>query len=107
MPTIDEIVERKAKIDAACRKAGRDPIPFTVMTTCVIGADEADYDRRAAAFKDWSGDAPNTTTGVTGTVEQAKARLQEYADVGVSGVYLQHLLHRDLEMVELIGGLRG
>src|SRR4051794_20299004 len=107
MPTLDEIVERKAKIDAACQKAGREPIPFTVMTTCVIGADEADYDRRAAAFKDWSGDAPDTTTGVTGTVEQAKARLQEYADVGVSGVYLQHLLHRDLEMVELIGGLRG
>ena len=40
--------ERKANIDAACEKAGREPIPFTVMTTCVIGADEADYDARGA-----------------------------------------------------------
>ena len=42
MPTLEQIAERKASIDAACAKAGREPIPFTVMTTCVIGADEAD-----------------------------------------------------------------
>ena len=28
-----EIAERKANIDAACAKAGREPIPFSVMTT--------------------------------------------------------------------------
>src|SRR3954464_4163263 len=31
MPTLEEIAERKAAIDAACQKAGREPIPFTVM----------------------------------------------------------------------------
>jgi F420-dependent oxidoreductase-like protein len=30
-PTLDEVRERKAKIDAACEKAGREPIPFSVM----------------------------------------------------------------------------
>jgi len=108
MPTIDEIVERKAGIDAACRKAGREPIAFTVMSTCVIGADEAGYATRAAAFKALTGEAPNAETGVAGTIEQAKARLAEWEEVGVSGVYLQHLLHRDTAMVELIGtGLGG
>ena len=42
MPTLEEITERKANIDAACEKAGREPIPFTVMTGAVIGADEAE-----------------------------------------------------------------
>jgi len=108
MPTIEQIVERKARIDAACEKAGREPIAFTVMATCVIGSDEADYAKRAAAFTTLTGDAPNTEIGVAGTVEQAKGCLAEWEAVGVSGVYLQHLLHRDTAMVELIGaGLGG
>ena len=40
---------------------------------------------------------------IKGTVEQVKARLAEYEAAGVTGVYLQHLAHRDIEMVELIG----
>jgi alkanesulfonate monooxygenase SsuD/methylene tetrahydromethanopterin reductase-like flavin-dependent oxidoreductase (luciferase family) len=105
MPTLEEIAERKASIDAACAKAGREPIPFTVMTTCVIGADEADYQRRAAAFEALTGEPPNAETGVAGTVEQAKARLAELEGAGVAGIYLQHLLHRDTDMVDLIGTL--
>jgi alkanesulfonate monooxygenase SsuD/methylene tetrahydromethanopterin reductase-like flavin-dependent oxidoreductase (luciferase family) len=77
------------------------------MTSCVIGADEDEYDARAAAFKELTGDEPNAQTGVVGTVEQARARLQEWAALGVSGVYLQHLLHRDTAMVELIGAELG
>jgi alkanesulfonate monooxygenase SsuD/methylene tetrahydromethanopterin reductase-like flavin-dependent oxidoreductase (luciferase family) len=78
------------------------------MTGCVIGTDAAEFDRRAAAYQDWTGQAPDAETGVVGTVEQAKARLQELEGAGVSGVYLQHLVHRDREMVELIGReLRG
>jgi alkanesulfonate monooxygenase SsuD/methylene tetrahydromethanopterin reductase-like flavin-dependent oxidoreductase (luciferase family) len=107
MPTPEQLAERKASIDAACEKAGREPLPFTVMTTCVIGADEAEYAERAAAFEQLTGGAPNAETGVVGTVEQAKARLKEWEDAGVSGVYLQHLLHRDIAMVELIGSAHG
>jgi alkanesulfonate monooxygenase SsuD/methylene tetrahydromethanopterin reductase-like flavin-dependent oxidoreductase (luciferase family) len=36
-PTADEVRERRAAIVAACEKAGREPIPFTVMFT--IGDD--------------------------------------------------------------------
>lgn len=105
MPTLEQIAERKASIDAACAKAGREPIPFTVMTTCVIGADKADFSRRAAAFEELTGSAPDAATHVVGTLEQARARLAELEAAGVSGIYLQHLLHRDTAMVELIGEL--
>jgi F420-dependent oxidoreductase-like protein len=103
MPSLEQVCERKANIDAACEKAGREPIPFTMMTGTVIGADEAEYDRRAAALKAWSGMEPDPSLWICGTVEQAKARLAEYEEAGVSKIYCQHLVHRDIEMVELIG----
>jgi F420-dependent oxidoreductase-like protein len=103
MPTLEEIGERRANIVAACEKAGREPIPFTVMTGCVVGADQAQYEERVAALKAWTGSEPNPETQIVGTVEQAAARLREYEAAGVTRIYLQHLVHRDVEMVELIG----
>ena len=38
-----------------------------------------------------------------GTVEQVAERLRAYEQAGVSRVMLQHLVHEDLAMVELIG----
>jgi alkanesulfonate monooxygenase SsuD/methylene tetrahydromethanopterin reductase-like flavin-dependent oxidoreductase (luciferase family) len=105
MPTLEQIAERKAAIDAACAKAGREEIPFTVMTTCVIGADQPDLARRLASFRELTGSDPDATTTVVGTLKEAKERLAELEAAGVSGVYLQHLLHRDIDMVELIGQL--
>src|SRR4051812_2891764 len=64
MPTLAEIGERRANIDAACEKAGREPIPFTVMTGCVIGADQAEYEERAAALVAWTGSEPNAETQI-------------------------------------------
>ena len=86
MPTLD--ADRRAQganIDAACEKAGREPIPFTVMTGCVIGADQAEYERRARGAEG-AGRAPhpNPETAIVGTVEQAAARLREYEAAGVS-----------------------
>jgi alkanesulfonate monooxygenase SsuD/methylene tetrahydromethanopterin reductase-like flavin-dependent oxidoreductase (luciferase family) len=86
-PTLDEIRERKANLDAACAKVGREPIPFTVMTPSSVGHDHPDA----------------TDTWINGSVEQVKARLAELEQAGVSGVYLQMQDHRDLEMVERIG----
>jgi alkanesulfonate monooxygenase SsuD/methylene tetrahydromethanopterin reductase-like flavin-dependent oxidoreductase (luciferase family) len=88
MPTLAEISERKARIDAACAAAGREPIPFSVMTTATIGSTPADA---------------NPDTWITGSVAQAAARLREYEAAGVSRIFLQHLAHRDLATVELIG----
>lgn len=103
-PSLEQIRERRANIAAACEKAGREPIPFSVMTTTVIGADEADYDRRMRELEAWTGARQeNPDTMILGTVDRVIARLKEYEQAGVARIYLQHLLHRDLEMVELIG----
>jgi F420-dependent oxidoreductase-like protein len=74
MPTLEEAAERKARIDAACVTAGRDPIPFTMMGPLPDAANDA-------------------------TIEQYKG----FAGVGVSRIYVQHLEHRDLDTVAWIG----
>jgi alkanesulfonate monooxygenase SsuD/methylene tetrahydromethanopterin reductase-like flavin-dependent oxidoreductase (luciferase family) len=40
---------------------------------------------------------------VVGTVDEAVSQLRALADLGLARVMLQHLLHTDLETVELIG----
>lgn len=75
MPTLDEAAERKARIDAACAAAGREPIPFSMMGPVEIGPDMAP------------------------TVDHLKA----YENAGVSRVFIQHLEHRDLATVRRIG----
>ena len=67
---------------------------------------QAEYEARVAELKAWAGEeagTPNPETWIVGTVEQAAARLREYEAAGVSRIYLQHLVHRDIAMVELIG----
>jgi F420-dependent oxidoreductase-like protein len=98
----DEVARRKANIDAACRKAGRDPIPFTFMSGLLLGADEAALAERRRELEAWAS-VPDPETGFVGTVEQVAARIKEYEAVGVTRVYLQYLLHRDVDTVELIG----
>jgi alkanesulfonate monooxygenase SsuD/methylene tetrahydromethanopterin reductase-like flavin-dependent oxidoreductase (luciferase family) len=64
--------------------------------------------RRAEELGRWRGApvdlaAPETATWVAGTPAQVIERLRTLEAAGVARVYLQLLLHRDLEAVELIG----
>jgi F420-dependent oxidoreductase-like protein len=95
----EEAGRRRERIVAACEAADREPIPFSLMTTTLIGTDEGEVDRRVREL----GRDPDREASLVGTVEEVTERLRAYAAVGVSRVYLQHLLHRDLESVELIG----
>jgi F420-dependent oxidoreductase-like protein len=87
MPTLEEIAERRDRIGAACQAAGREPIPFSVMATTKIGPDRGTLD----------------PTWIGGTLPQVVDQLKAYENAGVSRVFLQHLDHRDLPTVELIG----
>jgi alkanesulfonate monooxygenase SsuD/methylene tetrahydromethanopterin reductase-like flavin-dependent oxidoreductase (luciferase family) len=102
-----DCAERKARVDDACRGEGRDPMPFSLMTGCVVGRDRAEVERRGRAVADRTGLDPDdllqSARTIVGTVDEVVARIGEYAEVGVERVYLQHLDHGDLEMVELIG----
>ena len=82
------------------REAGRDPLRFSLMIGCVVARDESELRVRLAQFKDISGqDEPP----ISGTVDQVVAKLREYEQVGVERVMLQHLVHEDVEMVNVLG----
>lgn len=104
--------ERRQRLDEACERVGRDPatLRFSLMTTCVVATDEAELlerARRVVAVTGGSGAeaflADNRETGIVGTVEQVREHLPALEEAGVERVFLQHLDHRDLEMVALIG----
>jgi F420-dependent oxidoreductase-like protein len=109
-PSLEEVAQRRANLDAAAEEVGRTrPLPLSVMTMTIIGADQADLDRRIAAVCSAGEVGPDefltrvNPAWIIGTVEQALERFGELAEAGVSRVMCQHLAHWDLEFVELLG----
>jgi F420-dependent oxidoreductase-like protein len=108
-PTRADIVERRARIDRACEQAGRDPIPFSVMTTVIVGDGEADLRERAGRVAARLGGNPEqllespSDTWVVGTLEAAAEQLAQLAELGVERVMCQHLAHEDTDFVALLG----
>ena len=107
-----QCAERRTALDRACDEAGRDPssLALSLMTTCVIGSDEAEVDRRLRSVLAVSDDSrppaevlAANPQWLLGTVDEIADRIEEYRAVGVGRVFLQHLDHRDLEAVALIG----
>jgi F420-dependent oxidoreductase-like protein len=108
----DQAADVRAKVTAACERAGRDPgtMRFSVMTGSLLGATREDalerarqlYGRRArdTGFDDWL--EVYSARSVVGSVDEAVARLRDYERAGCDRVMLQHLLHADLEPVRLI-----
>ncbi len=109
--SVDEIRERRDAFAQAWRAAGRDPdaFRFSAMVTVLVGSDEADFRERAAALGARRRQDVGSLVdglrghGVAGTIDEAAQRLRELEHAGVQRVMLQHLLHDDLESVELIG----
>ncbi|MEX2551155.1 MAG: TIGR03560 family F420-dependent LLM class oxidoreductase [Nitriliruptoraceae bacterium] len=112
-PSPEDARERKRKLDAACADAGREPLPMSIMTGCLLGRDEAEVRDRAGRLKASSGAGGDLdawldglkSEWVVGTVDQAAQRLQTYTQAGVSRFMLQHQLHDDVEMVGIMGEL--
>ncbi len=112
-PTVEAVRDRRARLVAAYKEANRDPdeLRLSMMTRCIVGADESEVRERARASMERAGEdgdvdaflAGNADTWLVGTVEQVVERLQAYAAAGVSRVMCQHLLHTDLDMVALLG----
>ena len=113
MATAAEIAEIRERLDAACEAAGRDPatLPLSMMTGWLVGADEAELRDRASRLAEWKdegedGDAflaglrPST---IKGTTAEAVEQLRELEQAGLTRIMGQHLLHRDLDAIELLG----
>jgi F420-dependent oxidoreductase-like protein len=111
--TTEEMAEMRARLDRACEDEGRDPatLPLSLMTGWLVGADEAELKDRARRLAQWrqeADDADEFLAGIpdswiTGTVAEAVGRLRQLKEAGVKRVMAQHLLHRDLDAVQLIG----
>jgi len=99
----DDCRERRERVDAAAREAGRDPLTFSVMTGCVVGRDGDELAERRGRFREVTGRDVDAERQVVGTVEQAVERLREYEAAGVERIMLQHLAHEDVEMVAVLG----
>lgn len=108
-PTVQDIERRKAQIDRACEQAGRDPIPFSIMTAVVLGVDSSELAERLRRLAEKMGaDAEALAASppeawIVGTLEDAAEQLAIRRDAGVSRVMCQHLLHDDIDAVALLG----
>jgi F420-dependent oxidoreductase-like protein len=109
--SIDEIRERSEAFAVAWADAGRDrdDFRFSAMVSVAVGADEGQVRDRVARLAEWQGREREDVLsslragGVMGTVDEAAERLRELEAAGAQRVMLQHLLHDDLDAVELIG----
>ena len=99
-PTVEETRDRRRILDDAARAAGREPLTFSMMTTCVVGRDRAEVRERLEAVAQVN-DAP--VRGVVGTVDEVCESLRAYAAAGLDRAMLQHPRHEDVEMVAVLG----
>lgn len=113
MATAGEVRDIRERLDAACEAEGRDPaeLPLSVMTGWIVGADRDELRARAARLSEWRGEGgdgdaylaalPDST--IKGTVAEAVEQLRALEEAGLSRVMAQHLLHRDLDAVAVMG----
>lgn len=107
----EELRERRENVLRAAAEAGREPLVFSLMTGCVVGRDPAELLERVGRLlaRTRREDDPEAFIRerrdrmVLGTVEEAVERLRELEEAGVERIFLQHLVHDDVDMVRLVG----
>ena len=113
MSTAEEIADVRKRLDEACEAIDRDPktLPLSMMTGWLVGADEAELRDRASRLAQWKGEGDDgeaflaglRESTIKGTTEQAVEQLRELEAAGLTRIMGQHLLHRDLDAIELLG----
>jgi F420-dependent oxidoreductase-like protein len=113
MLTVEEVADLRARLDAACEAEDRDPatLPLSMMTGWLVGADSADLHDRAGQLSEWQGGggdgvafvAGQPSSTILGTTAEAIEQLHALKQAGVTRVMGQHLLHRDLDAIALMG----
>ncbi len=113
MMSAEEIADLRARLDRACEAEDRDPatLPLSMMTAWLVGADREELRDRANRLAQWKGRGEDGDAllanfrqgGIKGTTPEALEQLAELEQAGLTRLMAQHLLHRDLEAVELLG----
>ena len=108
-----DVLAMKDRVTAACEAAGREPIPFSLMTGVLAGRDRAELRDRARLLAEHNGEAAEpddylaslVPEWIVGTVDEVAEQLGTLRDAGLARVMCQQLLHTDLDHVALIGEL--
>lgn len=113
MSTAEKVADLRRRLDEACEREERDPatLPLSMMTGWLVGADRDDLVDRAARLSRWKGQGDDgeafmaglRPSTILGTVEEAIEQLRELEAAGLTRIMGQHLLHRDLDAVALMG----
>ncbi|HWL33072.1 MAG TPA: LLM class flavin-dependent oxidoreductase [Gaiellaceae bacterium] len=109
--TPEECAERRERLVRACEREGRAPIPLSLMIACAIGRTPEEARERIRRRLERAGQqvdpdeyrSKRGAASILGTLDEAAGQLRAYEQAGVARVMLQHLDHRDLELVALIG----
>jgi F420-dependent oxidoreductase-like protein len=99
--SIEDTARQIGRVRAACDEVGRSQtMVFSAAQTTAVGADEAEFGRRAAAI----GQSPESlrTGGLGGSVNEVVDRIGAYADLGVTRMYLQIMDLADLDHLAFI-----
>jgi F420-dependent oxidoreductase-like protein len=113
MSTAEEIADLRRRLDQACEAAERNPktLPLSMMTGWLVGVDRDELRDRATRLAQWKGEGEDgdaylavlRESTIAGTVPEAVEQLRELEAAGLTRIMGQHLLHRDLDAIELMG----
>jgi F420-dependent oxidoreductase-like protein len=113
MSTAEEIADIRKRLDEACDAADRDPksLPLSMMTGWLVGADADELRDRASRLAQWKGEGDDgeallaglRPSAIKGTTPEAIEQLRELEQAGLTRIMGQHLLHHDLDAIELLG----
>ncbi len=113
MSTAAEIADVRKRLDEACEAADRDPasLPLSMMTGWLVGADADELRDRAGRLAQWKGEGDDgeaflaglRPSTIKGTAPEAIEQLHALEQAGLTRIMGQHLLHRDLDAIELMG----
>jgi F420-dependent oxidoreductase-like protein len=101
---VGEAAARFERVRQACAAIGRPDgeVSFSWAGTTLVGRDDAEVARRAAAI---GADLDQVRrVGMAGTPQQVVQRMGEFAEIGVTRFYLQLMDLSDPDHAELIGG---
>ena len=98
-------VEQRERVVAACAAIDRDPATITWSAAAVVclGADDAEYARRAATIGREADELRKN--GVAGTPDDVRAALERWEDAGAERLYLQVLDLADLDHLDAIAAV--
>jgi alkanesulfonate monooxygenase SsuD/methylene tetrahydromethanopterin reductase-like flavin-dependent oxidoreductase (luciferase family) len=99
---LDRFVAQRDVVRGACEAHDRDPDSMIYSAALVLccGADEAEFERRAAALG--REPAELRENGAAGTPDEVAATIRRWNDAGAERLYLQVLDLADLDHLDLV-----